>query len=409
MNCFDVLKELNFNERSLMHGWGQSFANMPEKIGFLQPETIAALRRECGIADHIEKELISAAGIIAQTPCLKAFAWHVYYKLVYREAETPSFKDWPMPEHHLGEAAPIMYLLVVLGAMPHAVKIYRDMGISETIIRDTIRLSSLVDFYKFNFKVTGAHPAGIHWFRHMINGRLFQLGRMQFTLTEYSRFGMALRNRGDGTKIILSEPGISYDGQGLVASSGRTAALTVTDESVTGFPIDPAGFAICENRTFSRREWDIILRSGDIVIDMHIPFGGGMTPEACRESYLKAFRFFGERFPGKFSPVVRCGSWIFNTQFEDKLPQSNLVWHMRQGYLYPMESTGKDGFFFIFGRDYDDLGKAPRDTSMRRTMLEILESGQLLRKGGMILFEEDMNDFGNMIYRKNFQQHKLKG
>jgi len=61
--------------------------------------------------------------------------------------------------------------------------------------------------------------------------------------------------------------------------------------------------------------------------------------------------------------------------------------------------------YFLFGKTYeeDELPSAPRDTSTRRTMLEILESGERLRTGGMLYFAEDLDAFGDSVYRKQFK------
>ncbi len=93
-------------------------------------------------------------------------------------------------------------------------------------------------------------------------------------------------------------------------------------------------------------------------------------------------------------------SWIFNTQFEDSMPDSNLAKFMRELYLYPAASNGRDGFFFVYAREYDDLSQAPRDTSLQRTLLDIMAEEQL-RTGAMFILIEDLKHFGHQYYRSN--------
>ena len=96
-------------------------------------------------------------------------------------------------------------------------------------------------------------------------------------------------------------------------------------------------------------EWEPALQPGDSVLDMDIPAGGGMTPEACRHSLSAARDFFAERFPETKPKAVVCGSWLFNTQLEEVLgPEANLVKFQRELYLYPVPSSGQDGLWFIF-------------------------------------------------------------
>ena len=65
----------------------------------------------------------------------------------------------------------------------------------------------------------------------------------------------------------------------------------------------------------------------------------------------------------------------------------------------------EDGFNFIFGKyiHWDELAAVPRDNSLKKTMLDLAMSPDPLRCGGMIYFGEDLDDFGNQHYRKEFR------
>ncbi len=75
---------------------------------------------------------------------------------------------------------------------------------------------------------------------------------------------------------------------------------------------------------------------------------------------------------------------------------------MRNCYLFPCVSSGKDGFYFLFGRDYENPADAPHDTSYRRAMLSVLEGKGRLRLGGMLFLEEDLKNYFKEPYRKGF-------
>ncbi len=74
---------------------------------------------------------------------------------------------------------------------------------------------------------------------------------------------------------------------------------------------------------------------------------------------------------------------------------------MRELYLFPAISTGNDGVYFIFGRHDGDYKDYPRDNSVRRAMLDVLQNGGKLRSGSMFFLEEDMAHFGQQPYRSN--------
>jgi len=128
---------------------------------------------------------------------------------------------------------------------------------------------------------------------------------------------------------------------------------------------------------------------------------GPIPPDAVLDSLQRAHTFFRTFFAEKVKPVFYCFSWILNTDFEKRLPDSNIARLMRQCYLWPAPSSGRDGLFFLFGTRFkpDELDRFPRDTSQRRAMLDILQSGGRLRNGNMFFFAEDLPRYGTEPYR----------
>ncbi len=124
-----------------------------------------------------------------------------------------------------------------------------------------------------------------------------------------------------------------------------------------------------------------------------------MDFDACGESFRLAADFFPRYFPDRPFKGFCCCSWLLNTQFQDMLPPaSNIVRFQGEFYLFPIHSGGRSGFERIFGRDFQDLSEAPRDTTLRRAVLDHLQAGDYLRNGGALLFAEDL-DWGKQVYR----------
>ena len=117
------------------------------------------------------------------------------------------------------------------------------------------------------------------------------------------------------------------------------------------------------------------------------------------ESLHAAFKFFDKCFPGVHPLALQCHSWIFNTQLETRLADSNLASFMRELYLFPVMSSGVDGLLFIFCRDYDDWMQAPRETPLQCALLDLYCDGTPLRCGGMVFLREDLARFGEQVYR----------
>jgi hypothetical protein len=172
--------------------------------------------------------------------------------------------------------------------------------------------------------------------------------------------------------------------------------------TVTGTLISPYGHALPDLKvSFLLAQWEKILGPGDFAPGVHIPGGGRMSLDVCGKSLKQADDFYRKYFPEKKVKAFVCVSWIFNTQFESELPESNIANLMRQVYLFPCRSNGKDGGFFIFGKDSGDISRYPTDNSVRNAMLNILDSGRRLRSGGMFILPEHLDRFGEEYYRNN--------
>ena len=139
-------------------------------------------------------------------------------------------------------------------------------------------------------------------------------------------------------------------------------------------------------------------------MDMHIPPGGNMTLACCVESMRQGAAFFKRFFPDKPFASITCVSWIFNTQLEYILPATaNLNLFQRELYLYPVLSTGKDGFVFIFDRDDVTPETGPRETRLQKAILDFLTAGHTWRNGGMFFMVIDLPYFGRQIYRTRWE------
>jgi hypothetical protein len=81
-----------------------------------------------------------------------------------------------------------------------------------------------------------------------------------------------------------------------------------------------------------------------------------------------------------------------------------MVAWQRELYLFPSASTGKDGLYFVFNRDDIDLATAPRDTTLRRAMIERLRAGSTLRSGSMFFLFDDLPQYGTQVYRRMWDE-----
>ena len=76
-----------------------------------------------------------------------------------------------------------------------------------------------------------------------------------------------------------------------------TTQYEVTATEVKGTPYHPNGFLYPKTVTLPRSEFKLIFQPKDVVAAMHIPFGGGLTPQKARESLAAVKPFFDTYFP----------------------------------------------------------------------------------------------------------------
>lgn len=239
------------------------------------------------------------------------------------------------------------------------------------------------------------------WFRTVASGNLYRLGRLEFIPKRWAYPFRVYRHRRDATTVVLVEDGESFTEQGyLVGEPTWKATLQEDETAIIGMPISPLGHALREPIRLARDEWDLVLGQGQYVLDMHIPEHEPMTLDLLRDAMEQAEVFFPRYYPDMPFVAYTCDSWVFSPFLSEMLqPQSNILrWH-REGYLMPAYGGVEWLLLFVFGSKEVDVATAPRDTQLRRAVLERLEQGLPLFCGLYMLLRQDLPRFGTQPYR----------
>ncbi|MDD3117998.1 MAG: acyltransferase domain-containing protein [Victivallales bacterium] len=353
-----------------------------------------------------------AATIAAQPELQELFAFAVYH-LQHSPADA-TYGDWPDLHRQLGPEGSCLYLLAALTLIPGIRRTYCDLGVDDAITRDTtLEFSGFCRNHLQGCGVPGIFREQLYWLKLYRDGRLFRLGRMEYKAEKFASYGVVLRHRRTAATVMLAPDGNRYAADGLAlppetaAAVGWTAVYRETPTTFTGHPIRPEGRTEPTPVTLRRDDWDIMLRPGDDIIDTHIPPGGGLSPAVCRDSLQQAAQFFPRLRPECHFRAFFCLSWIFNTQLEERLPETNLARFMREPYLFPVPGSRFAGMFFVFSRPgitAATLPELPRTTRLQRVMLDILAAGDDLRYGAMFYLLPDLPHFGTQYYRRHYRQ-----
>lgn len=389
--------------------WEESVRSLGDHIPeFLTDQEVKDARAWSGLAAEHETALLAMAARIRSDRALTLLAWHCH-QLLYRHVEYPDCRKWPDMQGMLGDQRGVFYLLIALAMIPPTRAVHREMGVPGEITRSTCSQVSCLarNFAGANDGLLGFPLRSIYWLRHYPAARLFRLGRFEYKLEPFHGRVVVFRHRANGRVLALAGNGMRYDAEGFVAATGLAqsweARLQINGSSITGYPIAPLGFAVHHEVELPAAEWECVLAKGDFVLDLHIPAGGGMSPEKCRDSLRSAVPFFRRFFPQKPFRAIASNSWIFNPMLEHiQFSSDNLVRFQRELYLFPMPSSGTDGLWFVFNRDPFDLATAPLNTSLQRGVANWLASGGRWCSGGMFLLTEHLPLYGSCVYRSQW-------
>jgi GNAT-like C-terminal domain len=229
------------------------------------------------------------------------------------------------------------------------------------------------------------------WLRTLASG-LYWLGRLEFVLMTFAYPQRVYRHRQTGEVIALAEAGERFSDEGVaVGPLTWVSTLIETDDAIVGTPLSPQGYALRQVVRLPRNEWDLVLKAGDPVLDLHVPGEEPLTIDALREAHTQAATFFDHYYPERPFVAYTCDSWLFSPLLEEMLgPDSNIVRWQQEGYLLPDDSEGED----LVG-----LAEAPRDTRLRRALTDRLAQGKLLYCGRYLFLRQHLDRFGLQPYR----------
>ena len=307
----------------------------------------------------------------------------------------------PLPFHKdvlstFGERASLFYLLAYLSALPVAAAEYTRRGIGMDIFRAT--MSDVRVWLVHRYDLDGRWRFDqFSWVWRHLSCELFRLGRLQFMLKTFDDGVTAYRSKEDGHYLLLADPNVTLRGDGCALGAGRSLpdepfyqphtspdpgeewlpAFEPHRDGWRGHPILASGRVQRKSAFLRRSEWEQVLVKGDTVLDFHIPRKDRFNVEDCRESLRQAYDFFAKQYPSRPFKAGYCHTWFFSPQLADLLPpESNILRFQREFYLYPFPGTPGFLWDYVFGEKVKRMGDAPRDTALRRAVLDWLESGK---------------------------------
>ncbi len=411
------LGEANLPE-TVSTGWDTSMAEMPDDLAaYLDPKRLSEWREFAGLDAALDEPIRVLAAAIRENAALSRFFRHTCHRLCFA-GEPRSFAEWPDLEQALGPKARLFYLIVALNTVPLTRKRHRKLRVSRQVTRDTCRDIAIKCDRGAILRpdLPGLEPRELGWLRRHLKGEIFTLGRFQYGLYPYRGGAEVFRNDAEDQVVALAPPEARFDEEGQrlaeekpMPPGGWVSRLTVGEGDIRGNPISPEGFALPREATLPAGLWRRVLSTGDPILEIHIPAGGRMSPDRCLASLKEADRFFRRIFVGRLFRAFVCYSWFMGPQMKSLVPPTaNILGFQRETYLFPVPSSPRDGLVFLFGTSDPMSRDVPRDTGLRRAVMEHLESGGHWGNGGMFFLPEDLPRYGRQPYRsrwRRFEKH----
>ena len=270
-------------------GCDSSYLSTPVSPFFLEEQFI---RKTCAIAEipaDITEEAASYAAFLLKDFQLKALAWHLYRLFCV----LPNFKTFPDHIDLTGDKTGILYLLVMLSLYPHLQQRMALEGLPQELADHAMtRCTSLLPNRDINYPgEKGLQGRALPFMLNYKNSPCFRIGRFDYVLTPVpSNYPELFRHRKNGSYVGLCRSTWRVDEEGLVHAwddeATPFAELKEENNTVSGRKIDlVSGKITKEFVTLDLTDYERLLHKDANVLLIHIPGGGGMTLDLCKESF----------------------------------------------------------------------------------------------------------------------------
>ena len=367
--------------------WRRSLACLPPVMPW-DGSDLAACADAAGL-DHRALAAVSAAARrVAADLDLRQVAWHLHRRLF----DVPELGcPWGGPVlPALGPEAGAVRLLVALSFVGRLRRAHQARGYPADVTSDTLR--QLACFDANHRAVTGLPGLLVEqapWLTTYFRHPYVRLGRLEFELRDGDPGCRIFRK--DGVVMVLADSGVRCTATGMVAADDEATAWTTAGEGRAGHPVDPGG-RIQPDRIELDDGWQLLHASGGPLLHVHIPAGGGLAWDACRESFRRARAFFQAHHGDRAIRLFTCHTWFLDAQVDAVLGRDSNPARFRDHVWNLPTRPDAGSLWFVFLRATADPATLPRDSSMRRAFADFLARGGRWRGGAMILPVDVLED-----------------
>ena len=246
------------------------------------------------------------------------------------------------------------------------------------------------------------------WDMNFYTCSIFLMDRFLFIPYRFEDEFTMYRNKDSGKVIALRHAGEEFrrDGQlnginDVYDLKGKfTSVWKETSDEIRANPINPMGYVKKDTITLIKKDWNIALKKGDLVLALHVPAGPGYTPERLKTSMELAVKFYDQYFPELNIKGFWSESWLYDSRLSLILDyeKSNIVKVQRQFYLYPIQAGDSMLRYEAFGDWKVDPFRVEPKTSLQKAVIEYMKTGARFNNLSMIVLREEVDLIGNNPY-----------
>lgn len=299
----------------------------------------------------------------------------------------------PVPltdETPLGDFYP---LLVLMPLIPSVAPLYCSFGFAEDEVKAVIEsFARIIESTKKRTGRPGYTQGYFTWQKKYVKGILFRFGSFNYELKTFSG-AYILKNRSTGEILPCPAKGRFHRDGMVLGSAGFTdeggsfeASFEETEAAFIGYPAKNSLIS-SSSETFSKEEWECILRPHDPIISVHIPAGVDLSPETVEKCYRDGLGFIREHFPDFQPKAYYCESWLLDPNLETILGEKSKITQFMKSYVkWPFSSSGKEVFNFVFVGFNGELSQLPENTSLERGLKNRYLDGKFVHAYQGVLF-----------------------
>lgn len=214
------------------------------------------------------------------------------------------------------------------------------------------------------------------WYQHAYDGKLYRIGRLQleFPLTMLDWYKVFENENGEIitlANIRVHRDGFALGARGYTDEEGSFAAtIEETENAYIGYPYDFYGHVGSEKVTLKKSEWRVKLKSGDLLVGLHIPANEPFGDEIIEKTISDSREFMKNYYPEYEYKAFFCASWLLDHTLIDLLGENaNTAKFSARFTNFGVKSRGESPFNYVFKSSADvKIEDLPEETSLQRIL-----------------------------------------